>query len=81
MKQYTSQEFLSKIFLTKFGLFHQGFFTIATCTNTSTRCTMNGKHPLASSYAHPVENIMTTYIAGSAGALVSKATIPVAWLW
>ena len=48
MKQYTSQEFLSKIFLTKYGLFHQGFFTIATCTNTSTRCTMNGKHPLAS---------------------------------
>jgi hypothetical protein len=28
-----------------------------------------------------VENIITTYIAVSAGAFVSKATIPVAWLW
>ena len=36
---------------------------------------------IASSYAHPVENIITTYIAVSAGAFVSKATIPVAWLW
>ena len=36
---------------------------------------------IASPYAHPVENIITSYIAVSAGAFVTKATIPVAWLW
>ena len=36
---------------------------------------------ISSAYAHPVEHIITAFGAVSAGAFVTKATIPVAWLW
>ena len=36
---------------------------------------------ISSSYAHPIENIITVYVAVSAGAFITKATVPVAWIW
>jgi len=36
---------------------------------------------ISSIYAHPIENIITTYVAVSAGVFILRMSIPVAWFW